>query len=238
MIRVAIADDQELVLEGFAAILSAEADLEVVGLASNGREAIAVARNSRPDVVVLDIRMPELDGIDATREIAALPDAPRILILTTFDLDELVYAAMRAGASGFLLKDAPRGRLARAIRDVAAGEMLVDATLVRRLVERFAHAPKHPPGLEDLSEREMQVLRGLGRGLSNAEIAEQLVLSPATVKTHVASVLRKLGLRDRIQAVVLVHECGLVEQSARAAPPTGRRPAAPSAPRGDRTGAG
>jgi len=215
MIRVVLADDQPLVLEGLAAILGAEPDVEVVGRAATGREAIAVAREQIPDVVVLDIRMPELDGIEATRAIAAQPAAPRVLILTTFDLDRLVYEAIHAGASGFLLKDAPPGRLARAVRDIAAGDTLVDPAVTRRLVERFARrpspGPERPPALAELSEREVEILHALGRGRSNAEIAQELVLSPATVKTHVASVLRKLDLRDRVQAAILAYECGLIE---------------------------
>jgi DNA-binding NarL/FixJ family response regulator len=215
VIRVAIADDQALVLEGFAAILAAESDMKVVGLAADGKAAVELARASNPDVFVMDIRMPELDGIAATERITRGPQSPRVLVLTTFDADRLVFDAMRAGASGFLLKDAPSGRLARAVRDIASGETLVDPTITRRLVERFAHRP--PPGpdrpetLADLSEREIDVLRGLGRGLSNSELAAELYLSPATVKTHVASVLRKLGLRDRAQAVVAVYESGLIE---------------------------
>ena len=215
MIRVALVDDQALVREGFAAILRVEPDIEVAALAATGREAIAAARTGHLDIVVMDIRMPELDGIEATREIVRAPDPPRVLILTTFDADELVYHAMRAGASGFLLKDAPPGRLARAIRDVAAGETLVDAGIARRLVERFVAHPAPGPGtpepLTELSARELEVLRGLGRGRSNAEIAAGLHLSPATVKSHVASVLRKLGLRDRIQAVIAAYETGLIE---------------------------
>ena len=215
MIRVAVADDQALVLEGFAAILSAEPDIEIVGLAANGKEAVELARVARPDVVVMDIRMPELDGIAATERITLQPEPPRVLVLTTFDADRLVFDAMRAGASGFLLKDAPPGRLARAVRDVAAGETLVDAAITRRLVERFAQrpapGPDRPEALRELSNREVEVLRGLGRGLSNSELARELFLSPATVKTHVASVLRKLGLRDRAQAVVAAYESGLIE---------------------------
>jgi DNA-binding NarL/FixJ family response regulator len=218
VIRVAIADDQALVLEGFAAILAAEPGIEVVGLAADGKQAIELARNEKLDVVVMDIRMPNLDGIAATERITCEPESPRVLVLTTFDADRLVFDAMRAGASGFLLKDAPPGRLARAVRDVAAGETLVDPAITRRLVERFANrpppGPERPDALRDLSEREVEVLRGLGRGLSNSELAAELYLSPATVKTHVAAVLRKLRLRDRAQAVVAAYESGLIEPGA------------------------
>jgi DNA-binding NarL/FixJ family response regulator len=215
VIRVVLADDQTLVLEGFAAILGAEDDIVVVALASNGVEAIEAVRTQKPDVAVLDVRMPELDGIEATRRITTEPGAPRVIILTTFDLDSHVYDAIHAGASGFLLKDAPRGRLAQAVRDAAAGETLIDPVVTRRLVERFARRP--PPGpempvaLKALSEREVGVLREIAAGLSNEEIAKRLYLSPATVKTHVASILRKLGARDRVQLVVRAYETGLVE---------------------------
>jgi DNA-binding NarL/FixJ family response regulator len=215
VIRVAIADDQALVLEGFAAVLRAEEDIDVVGLATDGKGAVELARTAKPDVVVMDIRMPELDGIAATQRIVGEPGAPRVLVVTTFDADRLVFDAMRAGASGFLLKAAPPGRLARAVRDVAAGDTLVDAEITRRLVERFvrlpAPGPDRPAVLAELSERELEVLRGLGRGLSNSELAAELFVIPATVKTHVASVLRKLGLRDRAQAVVAAYESGLIE---------------------------
>ena len=215
MIRVLLADDQRLLLDGLAAILDAEPDLEVVGLANDGREAIALARALEPDVAVLDIRMPVMDGIAAARELARQPRPPRVLVLTTFDLDEHVYDAMKAGASGFLLKDQPRGRLATAIRETAAGETPIDPVVTQRLVERFVRRPNPAApaaaGLDELSDRELDVLRVLARGRTNAEIAADLFLSPATVKTHVAAILRKLGLRDRVQAVVLAYESGLVE---------------------------
>jgi DNA-binding NarL/FixJ family response regulator len=215
MIRVLLADDQGLLLDGLAAILEAEADLEVVGRAKDGREAVALARELEPDVAVLDIRMPVMDGIAAARELARQPNPPRVLVLTTFDLDEHVYEAMKAGASGFLLKDMPRGRLANAIRETAGGETPIDPAVTRRLVERFVRRPNPAaptaPGLTDLSGRETEVLRAVARGLTNAEIAASFHLSTATVKTHVAAILRKLGLRDRIQAVVLAYESGLVE---------------------------
>jgi DNA-binding NarL/FixJ family response regulator len=215
MIRVLLADDQRLLLDGLAAILSAEPDVEVVALATDGREAVALAQELQPDVAVLDIRMPVMDGIAATRELTRQPRPPRVLVLTTFDLDEHVYAAMKAGASGFQLKDQPRGRLADAIRAVAAGETPIDPAITRRLVERFVRRPDPgapaAPGLDTLSGRELDVLRSLARGRSNAEIAASLYLSPATVKTHVATILRKLGLRDRVQAVIAAYESGLVE---------------------------
>jgi DNA-binding NarL/FixJ family response regulator len=225
VIRVVIADDQQLVRDGFHAILDDEPDIEVVGVASDGREAIRMVRDLLPDVVVMDIRMPLMDGIEATRQIAAGPGTTRVLVLTTFDLDEHVYDAMRSGASGFLLKDVPRGRLADGVRTVAVGETLLDPTVARRLVERFVRLPAPgtgiPERLRPLSSRELEILRSLARGLSNAEIAAELYLSPATVKTHVASILRKLGLRDRIQAVVLAYETGLLQPGA---PPQGVDP--------------
>lgn len=213
MIRVLLADDQALLLEGLAALLGAEPDIEIAGVARNGREAIDLARTAHPDVAVLDVRMPELDGISAARELSA--GGVRVLMLTTFDVDQHVYDAIRAGASGFLLKDAPRGRLARAIRDVAAGEMLVDPVVTRRLVEKFARRPSAgvgpPAELADLSDRELEVMRAVARGRSNQEVGEELHLSAATVKTHVASILRKLGERDRVQLVIRAYESGLVE---------------------------
>jgi len=215
VIRVVIADDQALVREGFAAILSRESDIEVVSCVGDGQQAIRSARATRPDVVLMDIRMPVLDGIAATEELLRWADAPRILILTTFDLDEYVYQAMRAGASGFLLKDAPPGRLADAIRIVVAGEMLIDPAVARRLVEQYVRVTPARAELQDalatLSSRETDILRELARGATNIEIAERLYVSPATVKTHVANILRKLGLRDRVQAVVFAYESGLRE---------------------------
>jgi DNA-binding NarL/FixJ family response regulator len=212
-VRVLIADDQSLVRAGFRLVLENHDDLDVVGEASNGYEAIHSAGRLEPDVVLMDIRMPELDGIAATREITRRY-AARVLVLTTYDLDEYVYDALQAGASGFLLKDTPPEQLASGIRAVAAGEALLAPTVTRRLIEEFARvrpAPQaRPQELDQLTPREFDVLRQLARGLSNAEIAEQLYLSDTTVKTHVAHLLGKLGLRDRVQAVVLAYETGLV----------------------------
>ncbi|HEU4658656.1 MAG TPA: response regulator transcription factor [Capillimicrobium sp.] len=216
-IRVLIADDQALVRAGFRMILDAEEDLEVVGEASDGLEAVAQARALRPDVVLMDIRMPELDGIEATRRVlGAVADGERptrVLMLTTFDLNEYVYDALRAGASGFLLKDVPPEDLAAGIRVIARGEALLAPSITRRLIEEFARAvpatPAPPPGLDELTERELEVFKLMARGLSNAEIAGELVVSETTVKTHVARVLMKLGVRDRVQAVVLAYESGV-----------------------------
>jgi DNA-binding NarL/FixJ family response regulator len=213
-IRVLIADDQELVRTGFRVILNAESDLEVVGEARDGREAIDAVRSLNPDVVLMDIRMPNLDGIEATRRIAAAQDAPRVLILTTFDLDEYVYEALRAGASGFLLKDAGADELVQAVRIVAAGEALLAPSITRRLIEDFARRPprrEQPAALFELTRRELEVLRLLARGLSNADIAHELVLGDATVKTHIARIFAKLDLHDRAQAVVLAYETGLIQ---------------------------
>ena len=219
-IRILIADDQALVRAGFKMILEAEEDLEVVAEASDGHEALARVAELKPDVVLMDIRMPELDGIEATRRVvAAGGDAPpRVLMLTTFDLNEYVYEALRAGASGFLLKDVPAEQLAAGIRVVAQGEALLAPTITRRLIEEFAQArpeaPTPPPAFDELTPRELEVLRLIARGLSNAEIAEELVVSETTVKTHVARLLMKLGLRDRVQAVVLAYESGVVTPGA------------------------
>ena len=213
MIRVLLADDQRLVRSGFRMILRADADLEVVGEAGDGVEAVALARELRPDVVLMDVRMPRVDGIEATRQITAMDNPPRVLVLTTFDLDEYVYAALRAGASGFLLKDAPEDQLAAAIRIAAEGGALFSPGVTRRLVERFASLDSDrpaPPQLDELTAREVEVLRLIARGLSNAEIAAELVVSDHTVKTHVARILAKLELRDRTQAVIAAYESGLV----------------------------
>ena len=213
-IRVLIADDQELVRTGFRVILSAEPDLEVVGEARDGREVIEAARALRPEVVLMDIRMPNLDGIQATRRIAARNGSPRVLILTTFDLDEYVYEALRAGASGFLLKDAAADELLHAIRVVADGNALLAPSVTRRLIEDYARrpAPRHQPdALTDLTTRELEVMRLLARGMSNTDIARELFLGDATVKTHVARIFGKLSLHDRAQAVVLAYETGLVQ---------------------------
>ena len=213
MIRVLLADDQRLVRAGFRMILRAEPDIEVVGEAADGHEAVALAKSLTPDVVLMDIRMPKLDGVEATRRIAAVTDPARVLVLTTFDLDEYVYEALRAGASGFLLKDVPEDQLTAAIRVVAAGGSLFAPAITRRLIEEFARRakpPSPPPALEDLTPRELEVLRLVARGLSNAEIAAELVVSEHTTKTHVASLLAKLRLRNRVQAVVLAYESGLV----------------------------
>jgi DNA-binding NarL/FixJ family response regulator len=209
-IRVVIADDQAMVRDGLAAILGVEPDLEVVATAADGAEAIAAVRRTSPDVAVLDVRMPVMGGIDAARAITSRTET-RVLVLTTFDLDAHVFDAVSAGASGFLLKDAPRGRLVEAIRAVHRGDMLVDQVVTRRLVERFARTRStSDERLADLTAREREVLVQLAHGLSNAEIAAELFVGEATVKTHVTAVLRKLGLRDRVQAVVLAYEVGLV----------------------------
>jgi DNA-binding NarL/FixJ family response regulator len=210
-IRVLIADDQPLVRTGLRMILGAEPDLEVVGDAADGRAAIERCAELKPDVVLMDVRMPGVDGIEATRAVTAADDPPRVLVLTTFDLDEVVYDALRAGASGFLLKDAPEERLTTAIRVVAEGGSLFAPSVTRRLIEEFARrGPRPSIDLGALTERELEVLRQVSRGLSNAEIAAELVVSEHTVKTHVARVLMKLGVRDRVQAVVLAYESGLV----------------------------
>ena len=208
MTTVLLADDPELVRSGFRLILEL-ADFEVVGEASDGREALELARTTRPDVVLMDIRMPVLDGIEATRRLAG---RTRVLILTTYDLDSYVYAALQAGASGFLLKDAGPAELLHAIRVVAAGEALLAPTVTRRLLDHFAGqlpSSKPPPELARLTERELEILTLMAEGLSNAELAERLFLSETTVKSHVSSVLRKLELRDRVQAVVLAYRAGV-----------------------------
>jgi DNA-binding NarL/FixJ family response regulator len=213
-IRVAIADDQELVRTGFALILDSEPDIEVVGGAANGREAVTMCRSTRPDVVLMDIRMPEMDGIAATRELLDDDACPtRVLILTTFDLDEYVYDAVTAGASGFLLKDTPADDLVKAVRVVASGDALLAPSVTRRLIERFTretNSYSSTPGLDDLTERETEVLALMARGHSNQEIATALFLGETTVKTHVSRVLMKLGVRDRVQAVIAAYESGLV----------------------------
>ena len=212
-IRVVVADDQGMVRSGFTVLLNAQPDIEVIGEAVNGREAITQAAGLRPDVILMDVRMPVLDGLQATREITALPDPPKILVLTTFDLDDYVYEALRSGASGFLLKDASANELADAVRLVAAGDAMLAPGVTRRLIAEFARmgAPRGPNRkLEGLTERESEVLALVARGLSNAEIAERLFVAEQTVKTHVSRILMKLGLRDRTQAVVVAYETGLV----------------------------
>jgi DNA-binding NarL/FixJ family response regulator len=212
--RVVIADDQALVRGGFRMILDAREDMEVVGEAGDGAEAVDLVREHEPDVVLMDVRMPNVDGIEATRQIVAAGSSARIIILTTHDVDEYVFAALRAGASGFLLKDVRPAELVDAIRVVARGDALLAPSVTRRLLDRFAGdlAEPAPPveDLEELTEREAEVLRLVALALSNSEIAARLVLTEATVKTHVSSVLRKLGLRDRVQAVVYAYDVGLV----------------------------
>ena len=216
MIRVLIADDHELMRNGLRAILDAQQDIEVVGEAEHGALAVENAIRLHPDVVIMDIRMPRLDGIEATKRLAVQGEkAPKVLVLTTFDLDEYVYQALRAGAAGFLLKDTPPRQLAEAVRTIAAGESLLAPAVTKRLIERYV---SRPPGdtarrerFAELTERELEVLQLITRGLSNAEIGARLFLSEATVKTHVTRILSKLGVRDRVQAVVLAYETGLVQ---------------------------
>jgi DNA-binding NarL/FixJ family response regulator len=218
-IRVLVADDQSMVRAGFRMLLGGEEDIEVVAEASNGLEAVDKAARYDPTVVLMDIRMPELDGLEATRRILAADDGARVLILTTFDLDEYVYEALRAGASGFVLKDEPPEQLLAAIRTVAAGDALLSPAVTKRVIEQFTRIPRptRPRELDDLSERERDVFRLIARGLSNGEIASELFISETTVKTHVTHILAKLGLRDRVQAVVLAYQSGLFEPDAPAA---------------------
>jgi DNA-binding NarL/FixJ family response regulator len=216
LIRVLIADDQELVRTGFRLILQSEPDLEVAGEAATGREAVALTASLRPDVVLMDIRMPDLDGIEATRQITRATAASRVMILTTFDLDEYVFAALQAGACGFLLKDVAANQLATGVRMVAAGDALLAPSITRRLIEEFAVSrPQAPEQVKELTPREMEIFLLVAKGMSNAEIAAKLVIGETTVKTHVTRLLMKLGVRDRIQAVVLAYEAGLVRPSQR-----------------------
>ena len=214
-IRVLIADDEAIVRDGLRAIVELEEDLEVIAEAADGAEALELARTLGPDVALVDIRMPNMDGLEATRRLLALPDPPRVLVLTTFDRNEYVYEAMKAGASGFLLKDVRRGQLTDAIREVVAGDTLIAPAITRRLIEEFCRRPSAQDArhkeLVDLTPRELEVLTLIGRGLSNGEIAATLVVAETTVKTHVARVLGKLDLRDRAQAVVIAYETGLVQ---------------------------
>ncbi|WP_338696138.1 response regulator transcription factor [Streptomyces sp. Q6] len=218
-IRVIIVDDQSMVRAGFAALLSAQSDIDVVGEAPDGKQGVEVSRSTHPDVVLMDVRMPEMDGLAATQELLNPPPGvshrPKVLMLTTFDVDDYVYAALRAGASGFLLKDAPPADLIAAVRVVAAGEALLAPTVTKRLIADFTQAQpvrrkEHSPKLKSLTPRELEVLELIARGLSNQEIAQKLVLAEQTVKTHIGRVLAKIGLRDRAQAVIFAYESGLV----------------------------
>ena len=210
-----IADDQELVRTGFRVILEAEGDIQVVAEAENGKEAVRQAALAKPEVALMDIRMPELDGLAATEQILRQQDPPTIVVLTTFDQNEYIYRALRAGAAGFLLKDAPSSRLIAAVRAAATGDSLIEPSITQRLVERFAE-PEPPVGVPErlapLTERELEVLRLISRGLSNAEIAAEMVVAETTVKTHVARILAKLGVRDRVQAVVVAYETGFARR--------------------------
>jgi DNA-binding NarL/FixJ family response regulator len=213
MIRVVVVDDQAMVRQGLRMILEAEAHLTVVGEAANGREAIDLVPRARPDVVLMDVRMPQLDGIAACEQIRAMPDAPNVVMLTTFDLEDYVYAALRAGASGFLLKDAPAEQLVEAIEVVARGDAQLAPQVTRLLIEEIAKRPAvaAAPWVRELTERETEVLTLMARGRSNVEIADALYLGEATIKTHVGRILAKLPARDRVQAVVMAYESGLVE---------------------------
>jgi DNA-binding NarL/FixJ family response regulator len=213
-IRVLVADDQAMVRAGFRMLLSDEPDIEVVAEADNGLEAVDKAARFDPTVVLMDIRMPELDGLEATRRIVAADPDARVLILTTFDLDEYIFEALSAGASGFVLKDDPPEQLIEAIRTVAGGDALLSPAVTRRVIRQFTRNPRRPPptGLDELTDREREVLRLVAEGLSNAEIGRKLFIGETTVKTHVTHVLQKLGLRDRVQAVVLAHQSGLLEE--------------------------
>jgi DNA-binding NarL/FixJ family response regulator len=215
-IRVLVADDQSMVRAGLRMLLAGEQDIEVVAEASNGLEAVDKAARFDPTVVLMDIRMPELDGLEATRRILAADDQARVLVLTTFDHDEYVYDALGAGASGFVLKDDPPEQLLAAVRTVAGGDALLSPAVTKRVIDRFARLRRHapPPEVEELTDRELDVLRLIVRGLSNAEIGQELFISEATVKTHITHILQKLGLRDRVQAVVLAYETGLFEGDA------------------------
>jgi DNA-binding NarL/FixJ family response regulator len=216
-LRVLVADDQSMVRAGFRMLLAGEPDIEVVAEASNGLEAVDKAARFHPAVVLMDIRMPELDGLEATRRILAADDTARILILTTFDLDEYVYEALGAGASGFVLKDDPPEQLLTAIRTVAAGDALLSPSITKRVIKHFARTPRPAPPKEfdELTTREQEVFRLIADGLSNPEIAQELYITDATVKTHVTHILQKLGLRDRVQAVVLAYQTGLFDADSR-----------------------
>jgi DNA-binding NarL/FixJ family response regulator len=216
VIGVLVADDQRLVRSGLRMVLRSDPEIEVLGEAEDGAEAVALARELKPDVVLMDIRMPKLDGIAATRLLLQKPQPPRVLVLTTFDLDEYVFGALRAGASGFLLKDAPEEQLLAAIRIAADGGALFSPGVTRRLIERFVQLGETvaPPAVDELSPREVEVLRLIARGLTNAEIATELVVSEHTIKSHVARILQKLDLRDRTQAVILAYESGFVRPRA------------------------
>jgi DNA-binding NarL/FixJ family response regulator len=212
-IRVLVADDQSMVRAGFRLLLSSHDDIEVVAEASDGREAVEKAARFNPSVVLMDIRMPEMDGLQATRQILAADGSARILVLTTFDLDEYVYEALRAGASGFVLKDDPPEQLLEAIRVVANGDALLSPAITKRVIKQFSRIPQPapPPGIEELIDRELDVFRLVARGLSNAEIGRELYISDTTVKTHITHILQKLDLRDRVQAVVLAYQSGILE---------------------------
>jgi DNA-binding NarL/FixJ family response regulator len=219
-VRILIADDQQLVRAGFALILKPHADLEVVGEASDGAEAVTLATRHRPDVILMDIRMPGMDGLEATRRVLADPAlaTTRVLVLTTFDLDDYVYDALCAGASGFVLKDDPPEQLLSAIRIVAGGDALLSPAVTKHVIDQFTRTPRRerPTQLDELTERELEVLRLIARGLSNAEIAGQLFISDTTVKTHITHILQKLDLRDRVQAVILAYQSGLTDSPASA----------------------